>query len=495
MSLRPDAVVDLLIRGGTVVTAQGSVKANIAVSQGKITGIMGDSLVPAANRTIDCSGKFILPGIVDPEVHIGLHRPLADDFVSETRAAAATGITTWGLMLTSTNISQTYNPEPRPEEVQPYMAVMPVLLELADGRAMTDYFLTAKIMNDGHAREVPRLAREWGVTSFKTQLHLKSGAGAWSAWPSGRTQGHYGFDDGMVYLAMQQIAALGAPGIYCLHCENWEVARVIQEQLLAEGRRDMGAWDDRSPAFCEAGHVVAYSYYAKLTGCPIYIQHVTTPETVAAIVEAKAKGTMIYGQTGPHYLYLTKDVWKINVPLRDQQAVEGVWKGLREGHVNSIGSDHVNHHLPREKMEAKGDVWATVSGFSSRVEALLPVMLSEGVSKGRITLERLVAVCCEGPARLFGLYPKKGAIAVGSDADFVVVDLDLARTVSREMICTSAGWSIYEGHNFKGWPIMTILRGDVIMDWPAAAPAPRFPAQPKGEYQRRVVGKPLYPID
>jgi len=173
------------------------------------------------------------------------------------------------------------------------------------------------------------------------------------------------------------------------------------------------------------------------------------------------------------------------VPLRSKETIARMWEALAGGLIDSIGSDHVNYDKSREQMEVKGDVWKTQSGFPSRVEALLPIMLSEGVNKGRITLQRLVEVCCQNPAKIFGLHPQKGAIALGSDADLVIVDLDKSCKVNKDMIHSSAGWSIYEGWEIKGWPVMTILRGQVMMEWPEGEPKAKIVGKPMGKYIAR----------
>jgi len=256
----------------------------------------------------------------------------------------------------------------------------------------------------------------------------------------------------------------------------------------------MAAWDERSPHFCEAGHVRTYAYYAGVTGCPLYIVHTTTRESIQEILKARAEGVKIYSQTGHHYLTLSHDVWKINVPLRDEKTMAELWEALRAGHIDCIGSDHVDWGMSREQMD-KGSVWETSSGFPSRVEALLPVLLTEGVHRGRLSLEKLVKICCENPARIFGLYPKKGALSIGSDADLVLVDLERTMRVSRDMIYSSAGWSIWEGKELKGWPVMTILRGQVIMEWPEGAPKAQIMMErPSGRYIPRRLGHQLYPI-
>src|SRR5262249_43056465 len=154
-----------------------------------------------------------------------------------------------------------------------------------------------------------------------------------------------------------------------------------------------------------------------------------------------------------------------------------------------VGTDHVNHGVPRAEMEVKGDVWKSVSGFSSRVEAYLQVMLSLGVNQGRISLERMVECCCENNAKVFGLFPKKGTIRVGSDGDIVVVDLNKKATVKPDMLYTSSGWSIYEGWEFTGWPVMTIVRGNIVAEWSNRSNSMEMVGDPVGRYVPRKPGR------
>jgi dihydropyrimidinase/dihydroorotase len=307
--------------------------------------------------------------------------------------------------------------------------------------------------------------------------------GPWkSSWPA------YFFDDGSIYSVFKTVAKLGPPALALLHCENWEIAQVLQKQLMNAGRNDMGAWDDRSPAFTEAGHARTYLYYARIAGCPIYVVHCTTTDTIAEIERAKAEGLTVYSEIGSHYLVLHKDAWKINVPLRDRSTHESLWNALSSGSIDCIGSDHVAHTRIRESMET-GNVWTTISGFPSRVEGMLPMMLSEGVNKGRISIERLAQVASENPARIFGLYPKKGVILPGSDADLVVVDLKRRAKITKELLHTVTPWSVYEGWDVTGWPVMTLVRGNIVMEWPEDAPRAMVTEASTGQYLRRSLGR------
>lgn len=466
---------DIVFKNGLIVTPAGTAEGGVAVLNGKIAAVGRDSFLPAGKREIDLTGKYLLPGIIDPECHLGSHRPLADDFYSETRAAAASGVTTWGMQLVSLAITGDADKVAGPADIPSFTQAMPLYYEAARNAAI-DFFLTPILGTDQHVEEIPYLARKHGITSFKLHLQMQ---GPWkSSWPA------YSFDDGSVYAAFRSIAKLGAPAVALLHCENWEIARVLQKELMDAGRTDMGAWDDRSPWFTEASHARTYLYYARITGCPIYVVHVTTQETLAEIEKARAEGLKVYGEIGTHYLVLHKDAWKINVPLRDRSTHDTLWRALASGAIDCIGSDHVAHTRSRESM-ATGNVWTTISGFPSRVEGMLPMMLSEGVNKGRISIERLAQIASENPARIFGLYPKKGGILPGADADLVVIDLKRRARITKDLLHTVTPWSIYEGREVTGWPVMTVARGNIVMEWPEGETCARVTEASFGQYLKR----------
>jgi dihydropyrimidinase/dihydroorotase len=466
---------DIVFKNGLVVTPSGVIEGGVAVVGEKIVAVSGDAFLRDAERDIVRAGKYLMPGVIDPECHLGSHRPLAEDFQSETRAAAAAGVTTWGMQLVSLAITGGADQVKGPADIPSFTKAMPLYYEASHSAAI-DFFLTPIVSTDEHVREIPYLAKEHGISSFKLHLQMQ---GPWkSSWPA------YFFDDGSIYSVFQSVAKLGAPAIALLHCENWEIAQVLQKQLMEAGRTDMGAWDDRSPAFTEVGHARTYLYYARVAGCPIYIVHCTTTNTVAEIEKAKAEGLTVYSEIGTHYLVLHKDAWKINVPLRDRSTHEALWQALSSGAIDCIGSDHVAHTRTREVMET-GNVWTTISGFPSRVEGMLPMMLSEGVNRGRISIERLAKVASETPARIFGLYPKKGAILPGADADLIVVDLKRRARITKELLHTITPWSVYEGWNVTGWPVMTLVRGNIVMEWPDNARRAEITDASPGRYVRR----------
>ncbi len=508
--------VDLVIQGGKVVTPVGSSSLWVAVDGGKIVAIGSDpSLSPEAKQSVDATGKYVLPGIIDSEHHPNVTPP-EETIFSESRAAIATGITTIGIEQNAMIFARPPKPFPKEDELPSLLKIMPTIREFeTNHHAMSDYFFTPILTSDRDAKEIPELASDHGVTSFKIYLHAKSGQYMWPSWGVLSYQGFYHYDDGMIYNAMRNIASLGPPGILALHCENWEICRVRRDELMAQGRTDVPAWEERSPAFCEAGHVKAYAYYAGITGCPVLIRHTTTPETCQEILKARAEGATVYGNTSHYYLMLDKGAWRITVPLRDSATFPKMWEYVRSGVIDSISSDHVHRTMPVSKIEemekvrgsietagAKypydiflGPTMSALKGVSSRDglagkhESMVPLMLSEGVNKGRITLKRFVELLCENPAKRFGLYPKKGVIAVGSDADFTIVDLEKTKKLTRDQVFSANGWSYWEGTEIKGWPVMTILRGKIMMEWQQGEPRPRVIEEPIGRYIPRALAR------
>jgi dihydropyrimidinase len=270
-------------------------------------------------------------------------------------------------------------------------------------------------------------------------------------------------DDAFLYDSFSQLAKIPG-GTITVHCENMEILNMLSKPLKEQGREDLAAWSEARPDFTEAESIRRILYLAEITACPAYIVHVSSKAGLKEILCHKERGgSPIYAETCIHYLTHTKNssagiLAKVNPPLREQEDIDFLWKSIADGDIDTVGTDHC---LLRKSQ--KKDLWSAVPGFPG-VTMLLPVLLSEGVNKGRITLEKVAEVASYNTAKIFGLYPTKGTIAVGSDADFAVVDLDLEKTVTTELLQSAADFSIYEGWTVKGWPVMTILRGEVIME-------------------------------
>jgi len=491
--------VDLIIKGGKVVSAGHTSPQWVAVDKGKIVALGYGECMPEAEKIIDASGKYVLPGGVDYEHHAG--QPIKESVLTNARGQMAGGVTTGGFMH---NSGRTLDPPIEPggsEEIPLFSDQIPRFMkETINGRCSFDYFFAPELNSPDMIRDIPKLSEKLGVSTFKFYLHTMAGEKMWDMWAAGRERGDRYFDDGDVFWAMREIARLGPPAHLILHCENWMIARLFRAELEAQGKTKAINYNDRSPAFCEAGEIRRWAYYAKVAKCPITINHVTTPDSVREVKLAKADGVNISGNVQPHYLLLNSEWGVINVPLRLDEYFDSLWEALRTGVIDTIAGDNVwAKHRKLEVVQRDGlkpRSWAWNEAFVNGTNGFVyPVMLSEGVNKDRITIERLVELYCENPAKKVGLFPRKGTISIGSDADFAIVDLKKKKELTRDMVFSNVGWSIYEGRELQGWPVMTILRGNVVMEWPEGEPNRKIVGEPIGQYIPPKPGYALYPTE
>jgi dihydropyrimidinase/dihydroorotase len=451
------AGVDLLITGGTVVTPGGSFIGDVAVEGERIAAV-GTRLDVGAKRTVDARGRLVMPGMVDPHTHPGSQRGFADDIESETEAAAQAGVTTMIGIIKSTRMSRAYKRYTVPEDVVSYHKVFPEAREIVDTNARVDVAFTYAVQSDEHAREVAEYAAEQGVTSYKFYIGYKD-ATPWTALMGNPLT----WDDGTLFYGFESIGKIG--GVACLHCENWQIVRVLEERVRASGRKDLAAWELRSPGWVEAIDFVRCAYLSEVTGARIYPVHVSAKETVDQMRLARARGVDFVGETCPHYLFIdgANDPVsaKVNPPPRYDDDHEVLWAAIRDGLISCIGSDHVSGY--RKDMVADGNIWDSLAGFTG-MQVTLPVLYTKGVKAGRISVDDLTRIVATNPARTFGLGSKKGAIEVGFDADLIVVDTEKQRTYRATELYGVADYSPWDGQELYGWPDVTVLRGRVVYE-------------------------------
>ena len=444
-------VADLAIKNGLVVTPQGTLRGGLAVQNERILHIGADDTLPPAKEEIDAGGKIIFPGFIDPHVHIGLGQPrdaakFETDIRSESVAAAVGGVTT----MVTTFQMQLNAPTCLPQ--------YEIVKEIAGKNSLIDYRFTAFVTTEGLVGEIPRLVEE-GMTSFKFPLLY--------AGPEGKYYGFPNFDLGFVYSGFEAIAQVGPPALAMIHAEEGAIFEVLKNRLVAEGRTDMKAWSDARPNICEAIHVLACGMIAIEVGAPLYIVHTSAGESVDAINYLKSKSGRVYGETCPQYIApLTKHdsqlgtLGKISPPLREMKDAERLWRGIREGDMNTIGSDHGVHF---RKDKEGGGLWNCRAGFPG-IEVILPIMISEGIHKGRITYEEMARLCAENVARLFGMYPRKGVLSPGSDADIVIIDPQREWTLGLATSKSASDFTVWEGRKVKGKAIKTFVRGKLVAE-------------------------------
>jgi len=282
---------------------------------------------------------------------------------------------------------------------------------------------------------------------------------------SARRVGYRAVDMGFVYKAMETLAGYGPPALAQVHCEQPDIITLLSDRLQAQGRNDFLAWAESRPAVCETIHAFSLGLISMETGCPVYIVHVSNKETVDVIRYLRQRGVKIYAETCPHYLTLTKStpmglLARMSPPLRSESDIEYLWQAVADGTFDTIGSDHVP--LMRQQKEEDG-VWKGIPGVGG-IGAVLPLIMTEGVNKGRITIERMVKLTSENPAKIWGIYPKKGALSPGSDADVVIVDPDREWVLSADNLKSRSDYSIYEGRTVKGKAIKTFVRGKLVAE-------------------------------
>lgn len=461
--------IDLIVSGGRIVTPAEIVRADVAIHAGRIRAIGDRRYMPPAAEEIDASGRYVLPGVVDPHVHLGYTDTL-EHCASETRAAACGGVTCVGVYLLALRTG--------------IFAQFPHLRARFEAESFVDGFFHLMVIDEITTREIPRCP-ELGINSFKFNMGYKG--------PHADLLGISATDDGATFRGFRTIASMQPPARAAVHAENIDIHLMLREELIAQGRNDFRAWNDSRPPFVEAECMRRAIYLAKTAGCRLYFPHITIAEGVDIVAEARAAGVDVVGETCPQYLTHNGDepapillehpaCGNVNPPLRDRAANARLWEGIRQGIITTIGSD-----LAPTTRAMKGEnIWEAPMGLGNNSELLLPVMLSEGVNAGRIGLERVVEVCSYNPARVFGAFPRKGQIEVGADADLVIVDLEKKKKVAVSELKTMCDWSIYDGWELTGWPTHTIMRGRIIVA--DGEPLPRVDGQARQVSTTPVAG-------
>jgi dihydropyrimidinase len=459
----------LVVNGHVVLPGQGPRRLDLGIAGEQVAAVLEPGARPThtAARTIDAGGRHVLPGLVDPHTHFGLAAGLAD-WETESRSAAAGGVTTVLNFLMSG---------------EPYDAEYGATREAADRQSHVDYGLHLCPSTPTHLAEMPRYMREYGITSFK---YFTSFRGA---------EGHYlgiqGTDDGYLYQYLRLVGRHDG-AVACLHTENIEVVWQLRKELQGAGRDDLSAWDESRPDWVEADCVHRGMLFARQTGAPLYIVHMSAALCLDEVRSARRRWpeVRVYVETCPHFLTHSSEstlvphtLGKINPPLRRPADVEALWAGLADGSVDTVGSDHA----ARRKEKKTGTIWTSAAGFPG-TGAILPVLLSEGFHRRGLPLARIVELTSYNPARIFGLYPKKGHLGVGADADLVVVDLDRERTCDGTTFQSHADYSLYDGWTLKGWPVLTMLRGQVIVEEGRVVGRPGA-----GRYLARTAGPTVEP--
>ncbi|MEU5918513.1 dihydropyrimidinase [Streptomyces sp. NPDC004288] len=436
-----------LIRGGLVVTASDETHADVLIEHGRVVALAAPgSQQWTADQVIDASQKYVIPGGVDAHTHMEL--PFGGTFASDTfetgtRAAA------WGGTTTIVDFAV----QSRGDSLR---AGLDAWHEKAEGKCAIDYafHMIMSDVNESTLKEMPKLVQQ-GVPSFKLFM----------AYP-----GVFYSDDGQILRAMQQAGDTG--GLIMMHAENGIAIDVLVEQALARGETDPRYHGEVRKALLEAEATHRAIQLARVAGAPLYVVHVSAQEAVAELAAARDLGLPVFGETCPQYLFLSTDnlaepdfegaKYVCSTPLRPKEHQAALWRGLRTNDLQVVSTDHCPFCFTGQKELGRGDFSKIPNGLPG-VENRMD-LLHQAVVDGHISRRRWIEIACASPARMFGLYPQKGTIAPGTDADIVIYDPHATQTLSAETHHMNVDYSAYEGKTVTGQVETVLSRGEVIVD-------------------------------
>ncbi|UBU08594.1 dihydroorotase [Nonomuraea gerenzanensis] len=465
---------DLLVKGATLVLPyHGEVRADLAVRGGRIAAIGED--LDGGEEVLDATGKIVLPGAVDAHFHLGIYRDLGVDAFEETRSSLVGGATT---VLSYFRTGQHYL-----DRTGPYETILPEVLAAVAGRAWTDYGFHLAPMTSAQIEEIPALVAEHGVTSFKYYMFYKGFDLAANSRDAQAFTMSDEYDLGHLYLIMEKLAATQAahPGrrlSLSLHCEQSELMRVFIDRVRAGGApQNLRAYSQARPPLTEQLAIAEAAVLAGHTGVEINLLHLSSAEALEAAARTPARR-----ETTLHHLCLDHDDLdargglggKVNPPIRTREHNEALWAGVADGRIDWVASDHACC-MEEHKSE---DLWPARPGFGGTA-LLYPVLFSEGHLRRGLPLTRIAEVAAANPARAFNLWGRKGGLGVGFDADLTVLDPELSRTVTTDLLLSGQDHCPFEGVRVTGWPVTTVVGGRVAFHEGKTA------GEPSGSYLHR----------
>jgi dihydropyrimidinase/dihydroorotase len=446
---------DLVFKNGLVVTPTGLIRGGVSIDGETITHVGADHTLGEGRREVDLDGRILFPGLMDPHMHFGFGDDVnqdtqVTDFAINTRDCMLGGVTT---MATTTLIS-----------ADPLATLVDQTRESGADRSFCDFKVTAVVGTREHVDEIPGLVSE-GVVSFKFFTgYVGAQAELFGMQPEGITPA-------LFYEACEAIKKGGTPAFAKIHAEEPTVRGLLIDRLRQDpSATRLTAWAETSRDWAESAQLYTYGQIASEIGVPIYPVHVSSAETLNTIRWMRSQGKNIVAETLALFLNTTAEEMdekgmggkaKIQPPIRHEHDKEALWQALADGTISTIGTDSLTYSA---RFKSGEDFWDCRVGVNLQVADTLPLMMTEGYSTGRLDLVTMAKLLSENSARRYGLYPRKGAIAPGSDADLVVIDPDKEIQLGVDRYLGNSDYSLWEGRRAKGVPVMTTLRGRVIME-------------------------------
>jgi len=435
-------LASLVIKNGTVATSSDVYRADVKAEDGIITKI-ALSIDDPADKVIDAQGKIVVPGGIDGHTHFEMPfmgTTTADDFKSGTASAAAGGVTSVIDFVV-------------PQKGESLKAALQKWHDKAADKVFVDYgfHMIFREMTEGTLAEIKEVIAA-GVTSFKV-------------FTTYRKEGLM-LDDGGIATVMREVSSRG--GLVAVHAENNGMIERNVEAFLNEGKTGPEYHLLSKPQIVEAEAVQRMVTLAKHTGASSYIVHLSTKMGRETVREAQRAGLPFFAETCPHYLVFNDSVYRrsdaanfvMSPPIKSEEDRIALWQGLIEGDIKTVGSDHADF-TSEQKAMGKDDFTKIPNGVPG-TEVIMPILFTEGVAKRRFSINRFVQVTSTNAAKAYNLFPKKGTIAVGSDADLVVIDPTFRARLTADFLHANIDYSIYENFVTEGYPVVTISRGEVI---------------------------------
>jgi dihydropyrimidinase len=444
----------VVLRNGLVATPTGPIQADVGLAGERITAIGSRESIGEGRQEVDVEGKVILPGLIDPHVHFGLGDSVGDDtmvhdFMYNSPDCLVGGVTT----IATTTM----------EGREPLHERFHRALRCAEGHSWVDYKITSVVGNHSHIQDIPSVFASGGVSFKFFTGYIGAQAEEFGMEPTGITPD-------LFFEACEAIRAAGWPAFAAIHAEDPYVRAILVDRLRSADRAGtLANWAASSPEWAESVQVYTFAQVAHEAGVPLYVVHVSSGMTVDTIEQLQRAGLSVIGETLSFFLSTTAEEMdqagmgakaKIQPPIRHEGDRSRLWKGVQDGVISIVGSDTLTYS---STFKEGADFWDCRVGVNVQHPDMLPLLWNEGLHKSRIDLTTLVKILSENAARRYGLYPKKGAIAIGSDADILVVDPEKEVQLGVKRFRGKSDYSLWEGRVVRGLPVMTFLRGELVM--------------------------------
>jgi dihydropyrimidinase len=434
----------VIINGNIVFPGRTILNGNIGIKNGKIADITSiDTKIEGANK-IDANEKYVFPGVIEPHSHIGIGGG-EKDLLTETRSASIGGVTTVLFFL---------------RENTPYDKVYQKVRDVGNKNSYIDFSFHIVLITEEHLRNIPKYIEEYGITSFKHYFTYRGEDAATTSF-GGNPIKFESIGDGYILESFKKLSNY-PKAVAIVHAENIEIVQWATKHLKDAGKNDLESWSLSRPTIAEAEAVRRALFFAENTGCRVNILHLTSKLALnEALMHRKRYDDIFLEVCHPYLVFNENDVdskkFKLRPPIRPKRDNEALWEAVKKGDINTIGSDHV----PRKLKSKMGSIWSKMAGVAG-TPYLFPIMLNEGYHKRGIPLTDIAKLLSLNTAQLYGLYPRKGDISIGSDADLVIVDLEKEYLLSSQDINQFSDFTLYDNYKVKGYPELTMVRGKTV---------------------------------